>query len=166
MRESQRTTLDSAIATLAGAGTAAIACARRRSAPMPVDASSRRALMATLTALRRACVVVWVVDARPRSTPSSSISPLMHWIDWTIDRVSTWSGWSGTACGSRRAATRLEGYFLGGRSLPWWAGRPVGDGDAAVRDHDDRHDRPGLRRRHALPAVLLRAAARDGHPVA
>ena len=44
-------------------------------------------------------------------------------------------------------------------------GGAVGDGHAAERDHDDRDDRPGLRRRHALPAVLFRAAARDGRPV-
>ena len=42
--------------------------------------------------------------------------------------------------------------------------RPLGDGDAAERDHAGRGDRPGLRRRHALRAVLLRAADRDDHP--
>ena len=43
--------------------------------------------------------------------------------------------------------------------------RPVGDGDAAQRHHAGRHDRPGVQRRPALHPVLLRAAARDDHPV-
>ena len=46
------------------------------------------------------------------------------------------------------------------------AGRLVGDGDAAVGHHHDRHHRTGLRERHALPAVLLRPADRDDHPFA
>ena len=45
-------------------------------------------------------------------------------------------------------------------------GRPVGDGDAAERHHARRRHRPGLRRRHALRAVLLRTADRDDHPLA
>ena len=45
------------------------------------------------------------------------------------------------------------------------ARRPVGDGHAAVGHHDDRHHGPGVPERDALPAVLLRAAARDGDPV-
>ena len=44
-------------------------------------------------------------------------------------------------------------------------GRHLGDGHAAQRHHDDRHDRAGLQRRHALRAVLLRAAGGDDHPV-
>ena len=44
-------------------------------------------------------------------------------------------------------------------------GGHLGDGHAAQRHHDDRHDRTGLQRRHALRAVLLRAAAGDDHPV-
>ena len=45
-------------------------------------------------------------------------------------------------------------------------GGAVGDGHAALGDHDDRHDRPGLCRRHAVPAVLLRPADRDDRAVA
>ena len=43
--------------------------------------------------------------------------------------------------------------------------RPLGDGDAGERDHLSVDARPGLHRRHALPAVLLRAAAGDGRAV-
>ena len=59
----------------------------------------------------------------------------------------------------------MEGYLLANRSLPWWAVGPVGDGHAVERDHARRHDRAGLRRRHALHPVLLRSAAGDGRAV-
>ena len=42
-------------------------------------------------------------------------------------------------------------------------GRLVGDGDAAVGDHDGQQHRPGLRRRHGPAAAVLRAADRDDH---
>src|SRR5689334_6237975 len=44
----------------------------------------------------------------------------MHWIDWTIVVVYivsiVWQGLRQT-----KKSTELEGYFLAGRSLPWWA---------------------------------------------
>ncbi len=44
----------------------------------------------------------------------------MHFIDWTIIAVYlTWIVWDGLRLTKR--STELEGYFLGGRSLPWWA---------------------------------------------
>ena len=44
----------------------------------------------------------------------------MHWIDWTIIGVYlTWIVWDGIRLTKR--SHELEGYFLGGRSLPWWA---------------------------------------------
>ena len=89
----------------------------------------------------------------------------MHSIDWPI--VVVYLVW--IVCdGIRRSrgTHEIEGYFLANRSLPWWAVGPVGDGDAAQRHHAGRHDRPGLRRRHALRAVLLRPADRDDHPLA
>ncbi|MGE0592400.1 MAG: sodium:solute symporter [Vicinamibacterales bacterium] len=44
----------------------------------------------------------------------------MHFIDWTIIVVYlTWIVWDGLRLTKR--STELEGYFLGGRSLPWWA---------------------------------------------
>ena len=82
----------------------------------------------------------------------------MSLIDWAIIAAYlVWIIWDGLRL--TKKSNELEGYFLASRSLPWWA---VGLSVMATqlsRDHDDRHDRPGLRRRHALPAVLLRAAA-------
>jgi len=44
----------------------------------------------------------------------------VHWIDWTIVAVYlTWIVWDGLRLTKR--SRELEGYFLGGRSLPWWA---------------------------------------------
>jgi Na+/proline symporter len=44
----------------------------------------------------------------------------MHWIDWTIVGVYlTWIVWDGLRL--TKKSQELEGYFLGGRSLPWWA---------------------------------------------
>jgi len=44
----------------------------------------------------------------------------MHWIDWTIVGVYlVWIVWDGLRLTKR--SQELEGYFLGGRSLPWWA---------------------------------------------
>jgi solute:Na+ symporter, SSS family len=44
----------------------------------------------------------------------------MHWIDWTIIAVYlVWIVWDGIRLTKR--SHELEGYFLGGRSLPWWA---------------------------------------------
>jgi SSS family transporter len=44
----------------------------------------------------------------------------MHWIDWAIVAIYlTWIVWDGLRLTKR--SRELEGYFLGGRSLPWWA---------------------------------------------
>jgi Na+/proline symporter len=44
----------------------------------------------------------------------------MHWIDWTIIAIYlVWIVWDGVRLTKR--ADELEGYFLAGRSLPWWA---------------------------------------------
>src|SRR3954466_2612418 len=44
----------------------------------------------------------------------------MHWIDWTI--IGIYLAWM-VRDGIRlsRRSKELEGFFLGGRSLPWWA---------------------------------------------
>jgi Na+/proline symporter len=45
---------------------------------------------------------------------------VMHWIDWTIIGVYlVWIVWDGLRLTKR--SKELDGYFLGGRSLPWWA---------------------------------------------
>ena len=44
----------------------------------------------------------------------------MHWINWVI--VVAWLAynvWDGLR--RSRDTTKLEGYFLASRSLPWWA---------------------------------------------
>jgi solute:Na+ symporter, SSS family len=42
------------------------------------------------------------------------------WVDWTIVAVYLiWIVWDGLRLTKR--STELEGYFLGGRNLPWWA---------------------------------------------
>jgi SSS family transporter len=44
----------------------------------------------------------------------------MHWIDWTIIAAYlVWIVWDGLRLTKR--SQELEGYFLGARSLPWWA---------------------------------------------
>ena len=44
----------------------------------------------------------------------------MHVVDWTIIGVYlVWIAWDGIRLTKR--SHELEGYFLGGRSLPWWA---------------------------------------------
>ena len=44
----------------------------------------------------------------------------MHWIDWTIvGAYLVWMIWDGLRLTKR--SDELEGYFLGARSLPWWA---------------------------------------------
>jgi solute:Na+ symporter, SSS family len=44
----------------------------------------------------------------------------MHWIDWTlIVLYLTWMVWDGIRLTKR--SNELEGFFLGGRALPWWA---------------------------------------------
>jgi solute:Na+ symporter, SSS family len=44
----------------------------------------------------------------------------MHWIDWTlIVLYLTWMVWDGIRLTKR--SDELEGFFLGGRALPWWA---------------------------------------------
>jgi solute:Na+ symporter, SSS family len=44
----------------------------------------------------------------------------VHWIDWTIVGVYlTWIVWDGIRLS--RHTDRVEGYFLAGRTLPWWA---------------------------------------------
>jgi SSS family transporter len=44
----------------------------------------------------------------------------MHIVDWTIIAVYlVWIVWDGIRLTKR--SSELEGYFLGGRSLPWWA---------------------------------------------
>jgi SSS family transporter len=44
----------------------------------------------------------------------------MHWINWLI--VVAYLAWVvGDGLRRSRGATNLEGYFLAGRSLPWWA---------------------------------------------
>jgi solute:Na+ symporter, SSS family len=44
----------------------------------------------------------------------------MHWIDWTLIALYlTWMVWDGIRLTKR--SHELEGFFLGGRALPWWA---------------------------------------------
>src|SRR5689334_20238285 len=44
----------------------------------------------------------------------------MHWIDWTlIVLYLVWMVWDGIRLTKR--SNELEGFFLGGRALPWWA---------------------------------------------
>jgi solute:Na+ symporter, SSS family len=44
----------------------------------------------------------------------------MHWIDWTLIVVYlVWMVWDGIRLTKR--SHELEGFFLGGRALPWWA---------------------------------------------
>ncbi|WKW13253.1 sodium:solute symporter [Pseudogemmatithrix spongiicola] len=44
----------------------------------------------------------------------------MHWINWLV--VVAYLAWVvGDGIRRSRGATNLEGYFLAGRSLPWWA---------------------------------------------
>jgi len=44
----------------------------------------------------------------------------MHWLDWTIIAAYlTWIVWDGLRL--TKKADELEGYFLAGRSIPWWA---------------------------------------------
>ena len=44
----------------------------------------------------------------------------MHWVDWVVVAVYlTWIVWDGLRLTKR--SHELEGYFLGSRSLPWWA---------------------------------------------
>jgi SSS family solute:Na+ symporter len=44
----------------------------------------------------------------------------MHPVDWTIIAIYlVWIAWDGIRL--TRRSHELEGYFLGGRSLPWWA---------------------------------------------
>ncbi len=44
----------------------------------------------------------------------------MHWINWLV--VAAYLVWVvGDGIRRSRGATNLEGYFLAGRSLPWWA---------------------------------------------
>jgi len=44
----------------------------------------------------------------------------MHWINWVV--VVAYLAWVvGDGIRRSRGATNLEGYFLAGRSLPWWA---------------------------------------------
>src|SRR5215218_7584107 len=55
-----------------------------------------------------------------RVVRSPGILYLMHPIDWAIVAVYiTWIVWDGLRLTKR--SHELEGYFLGGRSLPWWA---------------------------------------------
>src|SRR5678816_66350 len=55
---------------------------------------------------------------RDRSSPGSVF--LMHPIDWVVIGVYlTWMIWDGLRMTKR--SHELEGYFLGARSLPWWA---------------------------------------------
>jgi Na+/proline symporter len=45
---------------------------------------------------------------------------MLHWIDWTIIGVYlVWIVWDGVRL--TKNSHEIEGYFLGGRSLPWWA---------------------------------------------
>ena len=46
---------------------------------------------------------------------------LMHPVDWTIIARLPRCGSSGTALRLTKRSHELEGYFLAGRSLPWWA---------------------------------------------
>src|ERR1017187_6825857 len=88
----------------------------------------------------------------------------MRWPDWIIVAVYlVWVVTSGLRVAKR--ANELDGYFRANRSAAVVGCGPVGDGDASERDHARRHDRPGLRRRHPLRPVLLRAADRDDHPL-
>ena len=44
----------------------------------------------------------------------------MHAVDWTIIAIYlVWIVWDGLR--RTKDSDRLEGYFLGGRSIPWWA---------------------------------------------
>src|SRR5919109_1357913 len=55
-----------------------------------------------------------------RAVSLSAILLLMHPVDWTIIAVYlVWIVWDGIRLTKR--SHELEGYFLGGRSLPWWA---------------------------------------------
>ncbi len=45
---------------------------------------------------------------------------MLHWIDWTIIGIYlVWIVWDGVRL--TRNSHEIEGYFLGGRNLPWWA---------------------------------------------
>ena len=72
----------------------------------------------------------------------------MHLLDWAVVVVYlVWIVWDGLR--RSKATDEVEGYFLANRSLPWWA---VGLSVMATqlsRHHAGRHDRAGLRGRHA-----------------
>ena len=89
----------------------------------------------------------------------------MHLIDWTI--VVAYLAWV-LYDGVKRAKghRRRRRLFPGVAVAPMVGRRPVGDGHPDERHHARRDDGAGLRRRHPLRAVLLRAAAGDDHPVA
>ena len=89
----------------------------------------------------------------------------MHPVDWSVlIAFVAWIVYDGLkrtkdSHYARRLFPRQAQHSLVGR-------RPVRHGDAAQRDHHDRHDRPGLHGRDAVHPVLFRPAARDDHPVA
>ena len=153
--------------------------ARRGSTPRPRDLGdgAPRYERDTDSAGRPATPEVDAGDVRRRSSPSKSLVIAALWafgryfgsalMSSSTGRVVVvylvWIVWDGLR--------RIEGTEQGRRLLPRQpepavvGRRPVGDGDADERHHARRHDRPGVRRRPALRAVLLRAADRDGHPV-
>ena len=98
--------------------------------------------------------------------PSAARSPRHARASTGWSSPPTSSGSSGTASGERTTTGRARRLFPREPQPAVVGRRPVGDGDAAERDHAGRRDRTGLRRRHAVRAVLFRAADRDDHPVA
>ena len=89
----------------------------------------------------------------------------MHWIDWSIlVGFIAWIVYDGLK--RTRDSHELEGYFLANRTIPWWAAglsvmatqlsaiTMIGTTGQGYND--------GMR----FIQFYLRAAARDGHPVA
>ena len=89
----------------------------------------------------------------------------MHILDWfVVAAYLVWIVYDGLK--RTKGSDKVEGYFLANRSLPWWAVGLSVMATQLIAITLVGHDRPGLRRRHAVHAVLLRPAARDGDPVA
>ncbi len=108
-------------------------------------------------------LVIWVlVLGRPVRAAESTSPDVAHRLDDRralpgVDRVGRPAPHQAQP-GARRLFPRRPQPAVVGGGL-------VGDGDAVERHHHDRHHRAGVHRRHALPAVLLRAAAGDDRAV-